>query len=173
PIFYALSICYALLSETIIKTLFHKIKLLSAIVAVTLISFLSVNDSIQIYLAPPSPKYELYKKTAEWLNEHAPLNSRVGINEVGIFGYYYTNGSTIDGLGLITSGGTDGIRTGEYSWYISKYEPDYLAFIRPRRATLEGFQSEKWFKRLYKKATIIESGRLKNKIYQRRAIPLS
>jgi hypothetical protein len=101
------------------------------------------------YQAPLTTKYALYKRAAAWLNQNAPPGSTLACNEVGVLGYYYTQGRIIDPLGLITAGALNHIKRRHFSWHLEVHKPDFLILNSPPRPILEDFAKEPWFQETY------------------------
>jgi len=118
-------------------------------------------------LGSVTAKYENYKLAAEWLNANAKIGSSVGANEIGVLRYYFTRGTVIDGLGLVTPGVAEHVRQRDYSWYIHRYRPSYLMFNHPHRPVLESMVESAWFQEDYVLRTVIETPRRAVAIYER------
>jgi hypothetical protein len=119
--------------------------------------FSSLVLPLRTYLQPESYRYKIYTETAKWLNLNAAPGSKVAIDEIGIFGFYYNKGKVIDLLGLINPEGLRFLRKKNFFNLISYYKPDYLIIDYPERPVYEQFVSGNNFKNLYLSLTVISA----------------
>ena len=126
---------------------------------VTACLLFSYGKLVQRSLATPvTAKYDIYKRTASWLNANTPKESSIGAMEIGILGYYYENGKIIDGLGLINST-SQNVAARSHDQFIHEFKPDFLVTNNPPRRILEDYVREEWFKTQYSLATLVRSPR--------------
>jgi arabinofuranosyltransferase len=102
-----------------------------------------------------SAEYDIHRKAAQWLNEHAREGASVGAGDIDILRFFYEKGPVIDGLGLVTPAVVDHVRKGDLNWYICEYEPDYLMLPVRRRPAQEDLAYEDWFRRSYELQTVV------------------
>jgi hypothetical protein len=110
----------------------------------------------------PIVDWRVYQETGEWLQQNTPLDSTVGVAEVGQLGFFAQRTMT-DYLGLLQPDVTAMLRRGDlYSWLVA-YAPDYLVFQRFRGAALVLYnhviQDDPWFNALYTPVTEFDDAR--------------
>lgn len=98
-----------------------------------------------------------YRAASDWLNAHASNNASVGADEIGVLGYFYRQGSIVDGLGLVTPGVAAHVKRKDFDWYVHQYHPDYLMFHQPAWPGFEDMVREPWFIQQYYSAAAIEN----------------
>lgn len=111
---------------------------------------------MQYYRKVPG-KYDIYRRTALWINQAHPQPSTVAITEIGVVGYYLKNAHVIDALGLITKGGNQDIKNGNYAWYLEEYKPALVILNHPPRKRLENYAYSEKFKQQYELINIIRA----------------
>jgi hypothetical protein len=106
-----------------------------------LLFLIALINPLKTYYEGFNPKYTNYYNTASWLNENVPDNSVLGVDEIGILGYYYNKGRIIDALGLITPEVVPHLSKKEFIWYIEIFSPDYIVndypIVQPHAGGLE------------------------------------
>lgn len=122
---------------------------------------------IKTLLNPWQSKYNTYLRAAELLNK-SKAGSSVLIDEIGIFGFYYTNGKVIDLLGLINPEIIDFLKKQDYTGLVEKYHPDYLVVDYPERPVYERFTRENEFLNSYFSACVISGQYNSVEIYSRK-----
>ncbi len=103
---------------------------------------------VKTFVKPGPSKYDTYYQTAETLNKSA-AGSKVLIDEIGIFGFYYNKGNVIDMLGLINPEIFNYLRKKDYSGIIQNYRPDYVIVDYPVKPVYEKFTESKDFLNSY------------------------
>ena len=73
-----------------------------------------------------NPRYLNYTNAIEWLNKNAEQKTVLGVDEIGIMGYYFNKGKIIDVLGLITPNVLPHLKQKDFGWYLTEYKPDYI-----------------------------------------------
>lgn len=122
---------------------------------------------IKTFIHPGRYKYEVYSNTARFLNKSSS-NSSVLIDEIGIFGFYYTNGKVIDLLGLINPEIEHYIEHKDYKGIFGKYHPDFVVVDYPERPEYENFIKKKEFLEIYHPVKIISNSDKAVQIYSRK-----
>ncbi len=113
-----------------------------------------------------NPKYSNYTKAIEWLNKNVSDKTILGVDEIGIMGYYYNKGKIVDALGLITPNVLMHLKQKNFGWYISEYKPDYIVNDYPE-VQLHAGGKDLRFKNNYELIKIFESRREKIAIYKK------
>jgi hypothetical protein len=103
-----------------------------------------------------NPRYSNYTNAIDWLNKKAKKQSILGVDEIGIMGYYFEKGKIIDALGLVTPDVLPHLKQKDFSWYIIKYKPDYIINDYPEIPLYAGGQDKK-LRDNYKMIKIFES----------------
>jgi len=70
------------------------------------------------------PRHQLYRRIGEWLRDHTPPDATVHYFEIGYVGWY-SERTIIDRVGLVTPGGEEAVRSGDVTWALRRYRPDY------------------------------------------------
>ncbi len=122
---------------------------------------------IKTLFNPWQSKYNTYLHTAAFLNK-SKVGSSVLIDEIGIFGFYYTNGKVIDLLGLINPEIIDFLKKQNYTGLVEKYHPDYIVADYPERPVYERFTRGKEFLNSYFSACVISGQYNSVEIYSRK-----
>jgi hypothetical protein len=122
---------------------------------------------IKTFIRPGRCKYKVYLNTAQFLNEYSS-NSSVLIDEIGIFGFYYTNGKVIDLLGLVNPEIEHFIEHKNYQGIFEKYHPDFVVVDYPKRPEYENFIKKKEFLENYHPVKIISYETKAVQIYSRK-----
>ena len=113
------------------------------------IAVLLITQSRDLWLMrqSPDPRPEYYRPVGEWLDSNLPPQATVGVQEVGIIGYY-ANRPMIDFAGLIQPDIAARLATtATYEeaaiWAVEHYQPDYLVLFSEYFPRLEdGYASE-------------------------------
>jgi len=113
-----------------------------------------------------NPRYSNYTKAIVWLNKNVSEKTILGVDEIGIMGYYYDKGKIVDALGLITPNVLPHLKQKEFGWYISEYKPDYIVNDYPDVQTHAGGK-DKRFKDNYELIKIFESRNEQIAIFKR------
>ncbi len=167
------SILYALIfsiaTEIIIQKFFvdsqTKEKVLFA--AVTFLFIIGIMLPFKTYKRGFDEKYKVYRDTAQWLNTNASNGDVVGIDEIGIVGFYYDKGKIVDALGLITLGVSEQLEKGNFNWYIEHYKPNFVVVDFPTPPHYHNFINEGWFNKIYRRKEIVQYGSTAAAIYKR------
>ena len=113
-----------------------------------------------------NPKYSNFINVAAWLNKNASSGSLLGVDDIGILGYYYEKGKIVDALGLINYEVVEHLLKKELDWFVNHFKPDFIAHEYPYIQThLRG--NEKTFWNNYKVVKVFESRGEKIAIYER------
>ncbi len=97
----------------------------------------------------PEPRYWTYRETGEWLAAETPEGASVGLVEIGIVGYY-SQRPIVDICGLVSPAVGSHLATGDVSWPIRTYRPDYVLLHDPPWSALEGpIVEASWFRSGY------------------------
>lgn len=159
------SIPLTILFTFVLSHLLNRI-LLRRIVIVFLFCFscvLPVKNIVEGY----NPKYIYYTEAAEWLNKNTPEAALVGVDEIGILGYYYKNGKLVDALGLITPEVASHLAKRDFGWYLKQYSPDYIVNDYPFVQKHAGGK-EDIFQQNYEVIKVFESRKEKIAVYKKR-----
>lgn len=113
-----------------------------------------------------NPRYSNYTNAIKWLNKNAAEKTLLGVDEIGIMGYYYNKGKIVDALGLITPNVIPHLKQKEFGWYISEYKPDYIINDYPKVQKHAGGKT-KIFNQNYQLTKILESRGEKIAVYKR------
>ncbi|MFO7526438.1 MAG: hypothetical protein R6W68_13385 [Ignavibacteriaceae bacterium] len=124
---------------------------------------------LKTYYEGFNPKYINYYNAASWLNENIRDNSVLGVDEIGIMGYYYRKGRIIDALGLVTPEVVPHLSKKEFIWYIEIFSPDYIVNDFPIVQAHAG-GSEKEFFDKYEMIKIFQARNEKIAIYKKRIV---
>ncbi len=103
-----------------------------------------------------NPKYSNYTEAIEWLNKNVSDNTILGVDEIGIMGYYYKRGKIVDALGLVNPEVVSHLNQKDFGWYISKYHPDFIINDYPKIMNHAGRDDERFTKH-YSPVKIFES----------------
>ena len=119
---------------------------------------------------PPPAEREIYQATAKWLRDKTPPDAAVGYDEIGFVGYY-SRRRLVDPLGLVTRGGADAIRHGDYFAAYREHRPDYIIMAAPRSDGTSwkwsSLADDPWLSRNYGEVTRITEGDLSTRIFAR------
>jgi arabinofuranosyltransferase len=172
PLALSISLIIALLVEELYRLLCNTNTnrnwiLLPAIYVVLILAGLLVPFILS--QAPLSSEYKTYRQAAEWLNANVEAGSSVGANDIGILRYFYENGLVIDAVGLVDPEIAEHLRRREFSWYIHRYQPDYLMFNYPPRPWDENekMAEEEWSQSEYVLRKVISEQGQAVGIYER------
>jgi len=113
-----------------------------------------------------NPKYSNYTEAIEWLNKNVPDKTILGVDEIGIMGYYYDKGKIVDALGLVTPKVLPHLKQKDFGWYISEYKPDYIVNDYPEVQLHAGGRDIRFINN-YEFIKIFESRGEKIAIYKR------
>ena len=69
----------------------------------------------------------------------------------------------------MTPGVAEHVARRDYSWYVQRFQPDYLVFSYPHRPVLEAMVETDWFDATYALATTVATARRAAAIYGRRS----
>ncbi len=110
----------------------------------------------------PIVDWKVYEDVGDWLREETPLETTVGVAEVGQVGFFAERWMT-DYLGLLQPDVAAALRRGDlYSW-LAGYAPDYLVFQRFRGAALVLYNyviaDDPWFTTSYQPVTEFDDPR--------------
>lgn len=104
----------------------------------------------------PDPHLVTYRLVGDWLAQHTPAASSVGLLEIGVVGYY-SERRVVDTMGLVTPGMVghlqDWFQTLRYA--VNRYWPDYVVALAQTAWT--GIVAEDWFQEAYSPAVVIEN----------------
>jgi hypothetical protein len=114
-----------------------------------------------------NPKYSNYTEAIEWLNKNVSNNTILGVDEIGIMGYYYKKGKIVDALGLVNPEVVPHLNQKDFGWYISKYQPDFIINDYPKIMNHSGRDDERFVKH-YHVIKIFESHGEKIAVYKKR-----
>jgi hypothetical protein len=96
----------------------------------------------------PEAKAQPYRQAGEWLAANAPMDSTVGVTEVGIMGFY-SRQPMVDFLGLLDHDVAAALARGDLSWALYAQQPGYLVLseVNP----IYGFDvyKDRWFQGAY------------------------
>lgn len=107
----------------------------------------------------PQPRYTVYKSAGEWLAENTPAKASVGMVEIGIVGFY-SDRYIVDLCGLVTPTVGPHLATGDVSWPVRTYRPDYMILHDPLWASLENpIASAQWFRDAYERVRTFDGPR--------------
>jgi len=110
----------------------NKKKILYIFVSIIFISpiiFYFINSSISLQ-KNRDKRLDIYKTVGIWINQNTPTDSKIGVLEVGIIGFYAKR-TMIDFAGLLYPNVTDFIRENiDYQdvgiWTLEQYNPDFI-----------------------------------------------
>ena len=125
----------------------HEIRICALLCIPLLIAVLT--PTVNLLGREPQPRYRIYRTAGEWLAENTPANATVGMVEIGIVGFYCDR-YIVDVCGLITPTVGPHMATGDVSWPIRTYRPDFMLLHDPLWASLESpIASAPWFRESY------------------------
>lgn len=113
---------------------------------------------VKLMRGPFTPKYQVYTRAAEFLNLNAAPGSSVMIDEIGIFGYFYSKGKVIDAFGLINPQSAERLLQKDYTWTIINYKPDYIITDYPITPAYIDIKNMPQVKDYYKTKIILSKG---------------
>ena len=91
---------------------------------------MEVRSDLSAGMQQPSPKVQVYRRAAEWIEQNTPLDATVDALEVGVIGYYDQR-STYDFVGLVDPPRTPYLRSLELSDGVRHRAADYVIMIPP------------------------------------------
>lgn len=124
---------------------------------------------LKTYYEGFNPKYTNYYNAASWLNDNIPDNSVLGVDEIGILGYYYNKGRIIDALGLITPEVVPHLSKKEFTWYIEIFSPDYIVNDYPIVQAHAGGSAKEFFDK-YEMIKIFQARNEEIAIYKKKIV---
>lgn len=136
---------------------------------IILLFIIALINPLKTYFEGFNPKYTNYYSAASWLNENIPDSSVLGVDEIGILGYYYRKGRIIDALGLVTPEVVPHLSKKEFTWYIEIFSPNYIVNDYPIVQAHAG-GSQKEFSDKYEVVKIFQTRNEKIAIYEKRII---
>lgn len=112
-------------------------------------------------------KYITFTSAAKWLNNYAEQGDLVGMDDIGMVGYYYKKGKLVDALGLINPEVAPHLKEKDFDWFLDYYKPVYVVHEYPELMEyLRG--NEKKFWQTYDVQIIFESPYHTLAIYKRK-----
>jgi arabinofuranosyltransferase len=113
-----------------------------------------------------NPKYLNFTGATTWLNNNSVKGDLIAADDIGILGFYYTNGKIVDALGLINPDVSAHLMKKEYDWFLSHYTPGFIVHEYPElQPHLRG--DEKTFWQNYEVTEIFESAGQRIAIYKK------
>ncbi len=110
------------------------------------------------YKVLPEAKVEVYRQVGEWLKEHTPEDAVIGVTEVGVIGYY-SERTMVDFLGLLRPDVAEALRSGNMSWALLYYQPDYVVLTRVNPLYSYDLRADEWFRLAYAPVQVFEDAR--------------
>jgi len=117
----------------------------------------------------PEAKGAIYRQAGEWLRDHTPAGSLLGVTEVGVMGYYAQR-PVVDFLGLLEPDVARALARGDLYWALLQYQPDYLALTAVSPLYAYDLRADPWFQSAYAPVAAFDDGRFWGSpltIYQR------
>lgn len=162
PFAIPLSVLYTgFITEVINK---HRTKLFVIYILLITGLIIPVKTAIQGF----NPKYSNYKNAAAFLNDNNSKQIVLGVDEIGIIGYYFNKGKIVDALGLVTPEVVPHINQKDFGWYISKYQPDFIINDYPKIMNHAGRNNERFTKH-YSPVKIFNSHGEKVAVYKKQS----
>lgn len=135
PLFPIVALFAGLGVEIAGNWLAEKTKKRSAFAAVVVLAGLGIlglelESDLNAGMQQPSPKVEVYRKTADWIKQNTPGNATVDALEVGVIGFYDQR-TTFDFVGLVDPSRVPYLRSRALADGVRNRAADYVIMIPP------------------------------------------
>jgi len=118
----------------------------------------SVPPTSPVYKVLPEAKVWVYRQVGEWLKANTPVDSLIGVTEVGVMGYY-SERRMVDFLGLLRPEVVTALKRGDMAWALLYYQPDYVVLTRVNPLYSYDLSADEWFKLAYRPVQLFEDAR--------------
>ena len=97
----------------------------------------------------PDARYHTYRAAGEWLAGNTAQEASVGMVEIGMVGYF-SDRRIVDVCGLVDPAVGPHLASGDVTWPLRHYSPDYILLHEPAWPSLEGpTATADWFAEKY------------------------
>ena len=123
-------------------------RLLAAALLLPLLTAQSIPVVARV-VSHPDARYHTYRNAGLWLASNAPQEASVGMVEIGMVGYF-SDRRIVDVCGLVDPAVGPHLASGDVTWPLRHYVPDYILLHDPLWPSLEGpTASADWFAEKY------------------------